>query len=70
MSLQVPLSYEQYRERPVFGGRLPFAAYPGAASCRASRPTPSGYATSRPGLARYLASPGHGPRRASPTTSG
>jgi hypothetical protein len=31
VSLQVPLSYEQYTERPVFGGRLPFAPYPGVA---------------------------------------
>jgi hypothetical protein len=31
MSLQVPLSYEQYSERPVFGGRMPFAPYPGVA---------------------------------------
>lgn len=31
LSLQVPLSYEQYSERPVFGGRLPFVPYPGVA---------------------------------------
>jgi hypothetical protein len=32
MSLQMPAHYEQYSERPVFGGRLPFAPYPGAAA--------------------------------------
>jgi hypothetical protein len=32
MSLQVPLSYEQYSERPVFGGLLRFAPYPGVAA--------------------------------------
>src|SRR5262249_44864505 len=32
MSLQVPLSYEQYSERPMFGGRLQFAPYPGVAA--------------------------------------
>jgi hypothetical protein len=31
MSLQVPLSYEQYSERPMLGGRLPFVPYPGVA---------------------------------------
>jgi hypothetical protein len=31
MSLQVPPSYEQYSERPVPGGMLQFAAYPGVA---------------------------------------
>jgi hypothetical protein len=31
LSLQVPLSYEQYSERPVLGGTLPFAPYPGVA---------------------------------------
>jgi hypothetical protein len=29
MSLQVPLSYEQYSERPMFGGVLQFVPYPG-----------------------------------------
>jgi len=32
MSLQVPPSYEQYSERPVLGGRLPFIPYPGVAA--------------------------------------
>jgi len=32
MSLQVPLSYEQYSERPVFGGMLRFVPYPGVAA--------------------------------------
>jgi hypothetical protein len=32
LSLQVPLSYEQYSERPMFGGALPFVPYPGVAA--------------------------------------
>ncbi len=32
LSLQVPLSYEQYSERPVLGGRLRFIPYPGVAA--------------------------------------
>jgi len=32
MSLQVPPSLEQYSERPVFGGRMPFVPYPGVAA--------------------------------------
>ena len=32
LSLQVPLSYEQYSERPMFGGRLQYVPYPGVAA--------------------------------------
>ena len=32
LSLQMPLSYEQYSDRPMFGGRLPFVPYPGVAA--------------------------------------
>jgi hypothetical protein len=32
LSLEVPLSYEQYNERPMPGGRLPFVPYPGVAA--------------------------------------
>lgn len=32
LSLQVPLSYEHYSERPMLGGRVPFAPYPGVAA--------------------------------------
>jgi hypothetical protein len=32
LSLRMPPSYEAYSERPVFGGRVPFAPYPGVAA--------------------------------------
>jgi hypothetical protein len=38
MSLQVPPSYEQYSERPMPGGLLRFAPYPGVAAYLRRRP--------------------------------